>query len=220
MLIVPRTLDELLLWGDTHSIEWESSFASIGLSPAQIAAFKDSLDAAKSARSTAEQLELARRSATLDCKTAVQNFRATAAETLASIKAFAEQQDNPDIVFSAAHLPIPQRPSPAPPPGKPEQFSFSILPTGAFVLQWKCANPYGTSGTIYQIERSIADNAFAILGHSGTKKFLDKSVPAGSSRLVYRVTAIRSTVQGPMAVFVVTLGVTADAHSRNRTLAA
>lgn len=207
MLIVPRTITEALTWGESHRGEWASAFASIGLTQAQIEAFTDALKEATAARASALDIEIAKVTATAECKHKVKRFREVASDMLATIKAYAEQQENPSGVLGAAWIPPSRQPSSAPPPGKPQKFSVALLALGQLVLKWKCKNPYGTSGTIYEIHRSVDDKEFAILGHVGIKTFVDTTVPAGSATVTYRIRAVRSTLQGEMSVLEVNLGV-------------
>ena len=67
-------------------------------------------------------------------------------------------------------------------------------------------------GTIYQVSRSLVGpdgrfGPFEVIAISGTKTFTDQSVPAGTSSLIYKIVAIRSTTVGPAATFIVNMGV-------------
>ena len=113
-----------------------------------------------------------------------------------------------DSVYSLAQIPSPATPSPLPAPGKPTDFSITLDALGALSLKWKCANPKGSSGTMYQIWRRIGpDGEFTHVGGSGTKRFVDETLPAGSTRVTYQIQAVRSTAVGPLARFDVNFGV-------------
>ncbi|MGC4074610.1 MAG: hypothetical protein QM760_19335 [Nibricoccus sp.] len=78
---------------------------------------------------------------------------------------------------------------------------------GAVILRWKCRQPHGAQGTVYQVYRSIgADGPFEFVGCVGEKRYVDATVPAGATRLTYRVRAVRSTKVGPWASFPVNFG--------------
>ena len=53
---------------------------------------------------------------------------------------------------------------------------------GALIMKWKCANPAGSSGTVYQVFRRIGGTGeFTYLGGCGTKEFIDATIPAGAT---------------------------------------
>jgi hypothetical protein len=95
----------------------------------------------------------------------------------------------------------------APAPGTPTDFTASLNQTGVVTLKWKCANPAGTTGTIYECRRKIGNGSFAFIGAVGTREFADATLPAGSIGVLYEVTAVRSTVRGNPALFNVNFGV-------------
>src|SRR5439155_25688357 len=84
----------------------------------------------------------------------------------------------------------------------------TIKQTGGLELAWKCPNPPGSSGTIYQVWRRATPLAeFEYLGGSGDKRFADTTIPAGSSQVTYQIQAVRSTAVGDFAQFNVNFGV-------------
>jgi hypothetical protein len=95
-------------------------------------------------------------------------------------------------------------------PGTPNRFAVSLDPTGSLTLRWKCDNPTGSSGTMYQIWRRIAPpgaaGEFQHLGVAGSRKFVDMTIPAGSPQVTYRVQAVRTKAVGAYAEFGVNLG--------------
>ncbi len=99
------------------------------------------------------------------------------------------------------------QPSPLPPPGTPDRFRVTLSGDGSVELGWKCNNPPGSRGTIYQVERRVGGgSAFRFLGASGLKRFVDTSIPAGATSLTYQVQAIRSKSAGPRAQYNVNFG--------------
>lgn len=94
----------------------------------------------------------------------------------------------------------PATPGTLPPPGTPFDFTVSLMQSGALELKWKCNNPEGTSGTIYEVRR-----AGTFVGATGVRTFVDETLP-GTSPVMYQVTAIRSTSRGNPAQFTVTFG--------------
>jgi hypothetical protein len=97
-------------------------------------------------------------------------------------------------------------PAPRPAPGQPTDFKASLVPgEAALDITWKCANPPGTQGTIYQVYRQTTPDAWVHLGDAGVKRFIDATVPM-AAQLTYKVRGIRSTVAGLWGTFVVTFG--------------
>ena len=208
MPIVPKTVPDLLDWATAHAPEWESAAASIGLSIAQADAFRDAAQAARDSVRAAYEAEQARKSATLSSQSAVAQLREVASETLAIIKAFAENQSAPANVYAAAQIPPQKSSSPTPPPGKPVQFGVSIDDNGYLALRWKCKNPASARGTLYEVRRKTsATSTFEFLGTTGNRKFTDTTLPAGSRGVSYMITAVRSTRRGESGQFNVNFGV-------------
>ncbi len=99
-------------------------------------------------------------------------------------------------------------PSPRPAPGTPYRFSVGLASDGSVTLKWKCNNPKGSSGTIYQVWRRIAPTTdFTYLGGTGEKLFADGTIPAGTAQVTYQIQAVRSTAVGAWAQYNVSFGV-------------
>lgn len=99
-------------------------------------------------------------------------------------------------------------PTPRPAPGTPYKFTATLGADGALTLDWKCNNPRGSGGTIYQVWRRLgATGEFQYLSGSGTKKFVDGTIPAGTAQVTYRIQAVRSTAVGAWAEYAVNFGV-------------
>ena len=75
------------------------------------------------------------------------------------------------------------------------------------MLKWKCANPVGSVGTLYEVRRKTGTSAFTLLSTEGTREFTDESLPAGATGVTYEITARRTTVRGMPAQFNVNFGV-------------
>lgn len=206
MGIVPQQKLPRLEFYEEHLPPWTSNATAIGLTTGAITAFSPKVTACRSAY-TAQQAALAA------AKAATENFNnklrdlhessGGGAELLRTIKNFAESKNDPNV-YVLAQIPAPAPPSPAPPPGLPEQFRVEVFPVGSVKLTWKCKNP--TGGTVYEVWRQIGEGALIYAGTSGLREFIDETLPAGSSPVTYRVTAVRSTVRGVTAEFTVRFG--------------
>jgi hypothetical protein len=111
-------------------------------------------------------------------------------------------------VYPLANIPAPATPTPVGPPGTPDTFKVSLDGAGGLILTWKCANPAGSVGTMYQVYRRVTPTGeFTYIGGTGTREFTDVTVPAGSSQVTYKIQAVRSTAVGLWAQFNVLFGV-------------
>ena len=83
-----------------------------------------------------------------------------------------------------------------------------LLPNRTLAFTWKCHNPGNAHGVIYQVYRRTSPTAeFQFVGASGMKKWVDATLPAGSSQVTYQLQATRSTAAGVTAEFNVNFGV-------------
>lgn len=98
-------------------------------------------------------------------------------------------------------------PAPKPPPGTPHAPKVALLGDGSIEVKWECNNPPHSTGTIYEVWRCVGDaGEFTFVGNTGKRKYIDSTVPAGSSTVTYKLRAMRSTVSGPWATFNVQFG--------------
>ncbi len=208
MPIVPPTRLEKIEFYENHLPPWQTNAEAIGLTAAQLAQLSAKTAAARVAWQAQQQAFEAARGATQDFYAAVSAMQKLGAECLRSIKYRAESTDNPNV-YTLAQIPPPAPPAPAPPPGTPYKFTLGLLPTGALSIKWKCDNPSGTNGTIYEVERRTGQDPgpFTPIGSTGSRSFVDETLPAGPTRVEYQITAVRSTQRGTPALFTVYFGV-------------
>lgn len=195
-----------LSWCEAHVDTFQTNAVTIGLTPAQATAFKSAVIAADGAQVAQEEAQQAAKAATTACTNAFDDLRASAAEMVRTIRTFAENTNNPNV-YAVAQIPPPQAASTVPPPGTPSDFSVALLQNGAIELKWKCQNPSGASGTIYEVRRGPASGPFAFIGATGTKTFTDATLPRTSTVVTYEITAVRSTQRGNPATWNVMFGV-------------
>jgi hypothetical protein len=215
MTIVPETRSGKILFYETHLPVWAADPASIGVTPAAVAALGDLVAEARAARAAQRRAQDEARAATARYHEAVRRMHAASnggAALIQTIKAFA-QTSGDDGVYPRASLPVPAspgRPGSAPAPGTPRGFAVTLRQTGAIELTWKCDNPGGTAGTIYQVKRQLGDGIdgepFTTVGTVGAKSFVDRTLPPGTRLCTYEVTALRSTAKGEPARYTIRLG--------------
>lgn len=210
MAILPSKTQDLLDFCDAHAGIFTANAVAIGLSAPQALAFKTAAGAARANYNSAIAADNAKKAATLTSQMSVAALRKLAGETIAIIKAFADASATPPgpaSIYTLANIPMPATPQPAPAPGTPTDFVATLDQSGVVTLKWKCANPPGIGGTIYECQRKIAGGDFVFVGASGTREFSDTTLPAGSVGVTYQITATRSTVRGNPAQFNVNFGV-------------
>lgn len=208
MAVVPQTRLGKLTFYEAHVAPWTTNAAAIGLGPAQMTDFTPLVTAARTAYDAMIAAREAAKAATLDFYNAADAMHGgpgAGADIIRDIKNHALSTDDPSV-YVLAQIPAPAPPSPAPAPGTPFDFRVTLQPAGSLELGWKCSNPSGTSGTVYEVSRSVNGAAFTFVGSSGEKSFTDQTLPAGATPVVYRIQAVRSTVKGVAAQFMVSFG--------------
>lgn len=207
MPIVPTKVQDFLDFAEQHGTLWNDVYAQIGISTGQASAYKAATITARSVYNDALAADAAKKVAVNLSQNTVRDLREQTADLIALIKGHADNAADPTVVYNAAQLPTPQPPQPAPPPGTPTDFTVALVPEGWLNLGWKCANPPGVAGTIYEVRRRIGSGEFEFIGAIGVRKLTDNTLPAGSSSVTYQVTAIRGTTRGITGQFLVNFGV-------------
>jgi hypothetical protein len=208
MAIVPNTNIGKITFYEAHIPVWSATPTIIGLVAADCTALSALIGSARKEYDTQQAALYEARNATQRMKDAVRAMHALGSADIAKIKAFAEATNNP-TVYTSAVLPPPATPSPVGPPGTPFEFVVTLLQTGAINLRWKCSNPTGASGTVYEVARRVGGDSvpFTLVGAIGVREFEDATIARGSSSVTYRVQAVRSTSRGNPAQFTVSFGV-------------
>jgi hypothetical protein len=136
-----------------------------------------------------------------DAKAALKAMASQLAKIVAGTRSVSDAQ-RAEIGLSVRAAPSPMRPL-----GRPDKFKLTLDGNGDVKLTWKCHNPRGANGTMYQVYRQIDGvGAFERVGCVGKRAFTDSAVPAGSACVAYRVQAIRSTGSGDWGMFIVNFG--------------
>ena len=208
MSVLPSTKVGRIEFCEQRLSPWSSQAVNIGTTAAAVTDLQTKTTAARAKFLAREAAYNAAKAATIDFDLAVRAMTDAAADILKQVRAKAATAGN--SVYALAEIPAPATPSPKPPPGTPTDFVVTLGADGALHLKWKCANPPGATGTIYQVWRRIGSGGggeFGYLGGTGTKSIVDATVPAGSAGVTYQIQAVRSTVTGPWAQFNVNFGV-------------
>lgn len=206
MTVLPKNLVDRLQFCENHLSIFGQNAVAIGTSQASVTAMGVKTVAARAALQAQAQAQDAAKAATNNLNLAMAALTDSVSDIIKQIKTQAAIVG--PSVYSLAEIPAPATPSPTPAPGKPTDLTVTLDDTGALNLKWKCPNPAGTSGTIYQIARRIgATGELEYIGGTGKKSFLDTTLPAGAATVMYQIQAVRSTSAGPAAQFIVNFGV-------------
>jgi hypothetical protein len=204
--VLPPTRLGRVEFCEQHTTPFSTNAVAIGTTTTAVTDLTTRTTAARAAYNAQQAAKNAARAATNEYKLAVAAMTSAVADILKQIKTKAAISG--DSVYSLAEIPVPATPSPKPAPGTPTGFVVTLNPDGSLNLKWKCPNPPGASGTMYQVSRKLgAAGDFAPLGATGTRSYVDVTVPAGTPVVTYQIRAARSTAVGTAAQFVVNLGV-------------
>jgi hypothetical protein len=192
-------------WYEQHVPVWVTNVTAIGLVTADTTDLTAKTTAARTAYEEQQAAQDVAKAKTLAYRAALTALSVAGSAAIDKIRAKAKQVGG-DSVYVLAQIPAPAIPAPPGDPGTPSEFVAELDVTGALNLKWKCTNP--TGGTMYQVfRRSTPSGEFDYLGGTGDKKFVDSTIPAGSSQVTYQIQAVRSTAVGAWAQFNVNFGV-------------
>lgn len=210
MPTVPTSRLGKIQFYEDHLPAWLTNAEAIGLTEVKLAEFSPLVVAARTAYDAQQAALNAARAATVSFHNAVRAMHSDSgagADLIKTIRAYAESTGNPNV-YVLAQIPPPATPGQAPPPGTPFDLQVGLLQSGALELRWKCHNPSGVAGTIYEIlRRDSSGGSFEYAGSIGIKSYVDETVPSGIPSVTYQITAVRSTLRGKPAQFTVNFGV-------------
>lgn len=208
MAIVPTNKQDRLVFYEGHIGMWTEHYSDLGITSAECAALAALITAGRAAYTTQVDNAAIARASTSDANIAIAAIHALGAPMIAKIKAYAETTNDPGVLNTAG-LPQPSPDSPVGPPGKPTDFTVLLNQGGSLTIKWKCTNPIGGTGTVYEVQRRLSPGGpFTYVGVSGgDKTYNDETLPAGSTGVAYRVTGLRSGLRGPTVQCDVNFGV-------------
>lgn len=195
---VPTDPAAIVEFATPHAPVWVARAASIGSTPAEAAAVADALAVAEKARLDAFAARTAAEAATAAYYNAAAVLREAAARVVRNAHNFARATDDPGV-YALAEIPAPRtRRRSLPPPHQPEQPSAALMVGGALELSWKVSHPRGMTGVIYEVRRRLAEEtAPTLLGTTGAKRYVDRTLPAGTTGAEYTVAALRGDQRSP-----------------------
>jgi hypothetical protein len=190
-----------------HVPVWTAVATSIGLVSADCTDLATKTANARAAYEAQQAAQETAKAKTLAYNEALQILSAAGSLAIDKIKVKAKAVGGTSV-YTLAEIPAPATPGPVGDLGTPHSFKPEMSVTGAFAFSFKNTNPKSASGVVYQVfRRNTPDGEFTYLGGTGEKKFVDSTLPAGSSQVTYQVQAVRSTSVGAWAQFDVKFGV-------------
>jgi len=205
MGLLPNSTAGKIQFCESHLADWSANAVAIGSSAPEIAALTTKTESARAALTEQETAQETAKTKTAALRDAVDEMVLATSDLIKKVRAKAATAGN--SVYQLANIPAPAVPSPVGAPGQPSNFKVSLGVDGAPAISWKCNNPAGCIGVIYQLwRRTTADGEFAYIGGTGARKFVDGTIPAGTSQVTYQMQAVRSTAAGPWAQFNVNFG--------------
>lgn len=196
MPVIPTSDLDAVQFFETHDLVWGTAPTSIGLSAASVSSMVVTTKAARDAYTAQQAAKTAAKNSTVAWHNAVAAMRSQGADMIATIKAFAQSTNNPGV-YTAAQIPPPAAPQPAPAPGQPEMVTVGLEPSGAITLRWKCTNAAPNAGTFFSIQRKLAmESAFTLVGNTGEKFFTDYTLTQGTPGATYIIQGHRGALAG------------------------
>lgn len=218
MAIIPKSKVEQVQWCEAHAPVWAAAPATMGLTAAQCTAFSALVLEARKDYDAAQAAKEAYHASITAQNVALSNAVTSAADLIRVIKGYAEQQADPNSVYSRAQIPPPAAPVPTPAPGKPTNISVGLNSDGSITLGWDADESTASTGAFFEITRKLpGQTAFTNLGgapgstsESRRMTFTDATIPtsAAGAGAQYIITGRRGTRWGiPSDAFVVQFGV-------------
>jgi hypothetical protein len=206
MSVVPRTLVEKLQYFESRVGKWLERAPEIGTTDAEVEALQAKLELARAAFDAQQAAQGAARAATMAFNRVLAEAATAGATIIQQVRTRAATSDD-EGVYRLALIPAPAKPAPIAPPGKPTAFTFKVRQCGELELRWACKNPRGAVGTMYHVSRRVGwTGPFEFLGAVGKRRFVDETLPAGASTVIYKVQAVRSTAVGDAAEYLISIG--------------
>lgn len=203
MAIVPKRIVDRIQFYLNHLTPFTTHATAIGLEAEEVADLGTKAHAAQTALSERSEAQQTAQNKTVALHDAVQAMSIAGAALIEKIRAKAKQA-GPEV-YTLAEIPPPATPSSPGIPGTPESLRVT-LNSSELLLKWKCKNPPGCTGVMYQVWRSCDGGEFEYLGGAGQKSFIDSTVPAGTSAITYKIQGVRSMSVGLWAEFNVRFG--------------
>ncbi|MFG0283421.1 MAG: hypothetical protein ACF8R7_03275 [Phycisphaerales bacterium JB039] len=221
MTTLPKQQAELISFFEAHVPVWLNDPTAIGLTLTTVTSIQGATVAARGAYDSAQVARDASKAATTTLHGAIDTLRGMGGPAINAIRAFAEGAADPMAVYSAAQIPPPADPTPAPAPEAPSDISLTLLLDGRIQLKWKAPQPVAGAEVFTEIQRRFnGAGSYAPLASTGEKTYFDATVPAGTQQVEYLLYARRGGQVSAPAGESILLGVPSNGQQGSLSLAA
>lgn len=197
MPVVPTKDVDAIQYFEDHVAIWAEQGVAIGVTTPQADGVSDATAAARSAYQTQQQAKQAAKNSTVAFQAAMRIMRTRGGDLIKTVKAFAANSPEPLTIYTKAQIEPPAPPAPAPLPGQPTDFRVELQSDGAVNIKWKSTNSAASGGVYFSVRRKLAgENAFTLVGTTGSKSFVDDTIPTGTTSLTYIVQGFRGPAAG------------------------
>ncbi len=186
--ITGNTNLEKIEFYEVHEAPWNTNATDIGLTTIQVGQITTLATAARAAYNATLAARAASKSATQAYYDAVAEMARYGSSLITTIRAKAENTDDP-TVYTKAQIPPKAPPTPAGPPTDCTNLGALILNDGSVMLTWT-----GTvkNGQFFSVKRQdFGSDTWLNLGSVRAKTFVDGTVSQGTKSAVYQVFAHR-----------------------------
>jgi hypothetical protein len=186
---LPSDRRPALEWLEGHIVGWNTNFASIGLTSAQVLDLAQDIANSRSTFTTVQTSRAAARADTQDWYDSIDALHKKAAGLITTIKSYAATSGTSAAVYAAADMTPRSNPSPTPAPDQPTSVLATLQPNGSVTVSFDGKGP---GGTVYQVYRKlVTESNFSLIGTVGakTKEFNDPTVPSAIASAMYQIRA-------------------------------
>lgn len=190
---VPKDARPLAEFARARLTPWTEHIAAIGVPPAVLAEVTARTPELEAAIRAANEARLAAQAATDAMNVAARQLFESAAIAVRSIRTHASATDDPKVYGLAQIDPPRGRARVADAPSTPTQLTASVDRSGAVTLTWRTRQPRGVSNVVYEVRRSLELGSVPtdIIALASGRTFRDETVPLGTTRVAYMLTARR-----------------------------
>ncbi|QQS08359.1 MAG: hypothetical protein IPK69_10200 [Phycisphaerales bacterium] len=205
--VATGTMEERMVWLETHRQLWESDPQSLGLTSEDVLALGAMLTAVREADRAAEVARQASRNATTQLNVSLEAAQARGSALSRRIQSYIDETQD-ETLWSRAGLTPPARRGEAPPPVAPTSLFAALDSLGNLRITWHARQPRGTQGAVYVVRRQLDGEAnFTLLEVVGGKALVDRTIPRGTTGVRYVVHTRRGeSLSAPSPVLAVRFG--------------
>lgn len=185
MGVIPDSKQEILNWGTAHAPVFSANAVAIGLTVIEAGAFAAAVTAAQTAWNDAIAAREVAKAKTVTSDAAFGTLFDKASITVSTIKAFADKNANPPAIYALAQIPMPAEPQPAGPPPAPQNVTCQIDNLGRVDVRWSGSTRYSTFFNVWR--KLYGETTWTQVGATGSKSFVDATVPQGTPSAIYYV---------------------------------